>query len=86
MSERFSGMLCVGSLITITSACAGRGATSSPTCADGDELECEGSASAQPRKLRPMRGGNVYSSHRNRKRSAGLLCGVISGRHRRLFT
>lgn len=38
-------MLRVVSLITITSACAGRGATSSPTCTDGDEVNCEGSAS-----------------------------------------
>jgi hypothetical protein len=47
MSDRFFGMLHVVSVITITSACAGRGATSSPTCADGDELECEGSTGAR---------------------------------------
>lgn len=47
MSGRFLEALRVASVITITSACAGHGATSSPTCAEGDELECEGSASAQ---------------------------------------
>ena len=40
----------------------------------------------KPRRLSPMRGGNVCSSHRNRKRTAGLLYAVISARHRRGFT
>jgi hypothetical protein len=46
MPDRYFGTLCVVSVITITGACAGRGATSSPIRGDGDALAREGGTSA----------------------------------------